>query len=78
MKSIYKDIFIFLQILLVFISVVLLTMSFFIEEFMLVTYIVLALLLFVIAINNHIGYKRKFMTPIYFIMGLLVLGMLFV
>lgn len=64
----------FIQLILLIISIILLIMMAFIPELNLVVESTLALLLFTIAYNNHTIYKRKYLTFIYILAGILVIG----
>ena len=47
--------------------------SFFEKELFIISQILIGLLMFVIAYNNHKIYKRKYMTPIYFGLGIVII-----
>lgn len=64
----------FVQIVLLMMSVLLLIMRMFIPELELVVEAVFALLLFTIAYNNHVVYKRNYLTIIYVLAGVLLIG----
>ncbi len=64
----------FVQLVLVIISIILLIMMIFIPELDLVVEATFSLLLFTIAYNNHQIYKRKYLTFIYALAGILVIG----
>lgn len=70
-----NDILIFIQIVLLFILLILGVCTIFIKELGLVTELILGLLLIVIGINNNRRYKRKFFTIIYFVVGILIIGL---
>ena len=57
-----------IELLLIFSIISLLT-----DIFMPVFYAILAMIMFVMAYNNYKIYKKKYMTPIYIIVGLFVL-----
>lgn len=64
----------FVQIVLLIISIVLLIMRIFIPQLDLAVEAVFALLLFTIAYNNQVVYKRNYLTIIYVLAGILVIG----
>ena len=64
---------VFIQIVLLIVFVDLLIMSIFLPKIYVVSQFVLSFLLFVMAYNNYNIYKRKGMTIIYIIIGLLLL-----
>ena len=57
-----------IELLLIFSIISLLT-----DIFMPVFYAILAMIMFVMAYNNYKIYKKKYMTPIYIIVGIFVL-----
>ncbi len=47
--------------------------SFFEKELFVISQILIGLLMFVIGFNNHRIYKRKYMTPIYIGLGIVII-----
>lgn len=70
-----KDIGLFIQSVLFIVLFITLMMSLFIKEFMAVSEIILGLALIVTGINNKFTYKRKYMTLIYILFGILSIGL---
>lgn len=66
-----KDIGLFIQSVLFILMFITLIMSTFINELMAVVEILLGLALIVTGINNKLTYKRKYMTVIYILFGIL-------
>lgn len=66
---------IFLQAVLAAAVVISFITSLFIGPLLIVTYSLMALILFVLSYNNYTIYKRKYMTIVYFIFGFIVLLM---
>ena len=60
---------IFLQAVLTSAAVISIITSIFIGPLSIVTNALIALILFTLCYNNYTIYKRKFLTPIYFIAG---------
>ena len=61
---------IFLQAVLTSATVISIITSIFIGPLSIVTNALIALILFTLCYNNYTIYKRKFLTPIYFLAGL--------
>lgn len=70
-----NDILIFIQCVLLPVLLILSACTLFIKEFAIVTEFILGLLLFVMGTNNYRRFKRKFFTIVYFIVGVLVIGL---
>lgn len=68
-----KDIGFKLQFILSIILVILLMTGIFVKNLDIYTFGVMSLLLFNLGYNNYKIYKRKYMTPIYIIFGIIVL-----
>ena len=66
-----KNIGLFIQAILFVLVFIALVISTFIKEFMTVVEIILGLALIVTGINNKLFYKRKYMTLIYILFGIL-------
>ena len=66
-----KSLGLFIQSVLFISLFITLTMSLFINELMFVSETILGLTLIVVGINNKLTYKRKYMTTIYIIFGIL-------
>ena len=66
-----KNIGLFIQSILFILVFITLVISTFIKEFMIVVEIILGLALIVTGINNKLFYKRKYMTLIYILFGIL-------
>ena len=64
-----KDPFLLAQVTLSFGAIFFALLTLYSKEFLLGTQTVLALLLLLMAYNNHMIYKRKFLTYIYLIVG---------
>ena len=63
---------IFLQFVLLAAVIISFLTSIFIGPLLVVTYSLMALILFVLSYNNYTIYKRKYMTLLYFICGVLL------
>lgn len=70
MKSIYKDLGVFIQIVLLIVLAILCILTVWIKELEPLLELVIGLLLIVTGINNHHRYKRKFFTVIYIVCGI--------
>lgn len=69
MKEKKEDIAIWIQMILAVITFIVAIASIFIPEFLLVTEVMIALLLFDMAYNNRLLYHYKWVTPIYIMVG---------
>ncbi len=70
MKSIYKDLGVFIQIILLVILGILCILTVYIKQLEPLLELVIGLLLIVTGINNKRIYKRKFFTVIYIVCGI--------
>jgi hypothetical protein len=64
---------IFLQAVLTAAVIISFITSLFIGPLLVVTYALMTLILFVLCYNNYTIYKKKYMTIIYFVVGILLL-----
>lgn len=70
MKEKKADIAIWIQMILAVITFGVAIASIFVPSFLLVTEVMIALLLFDMAYNNHLLYHYKWVTPIYILVGI--------
>lgn len=68
-----NDVGLLIQVILLFFVLVFAIIAFFHSVFLVIAEILLALLLFVTAYNNHKVFKRKGITYVYLITGVIVL-----
>lgn len=63
----------FIQFILLVLLIIFLIISLFIKEFTIILQYLSSLMLLIMAYNNNKFYKRKGMTPLYLIIGIIVL-----
>ena len=66
------DLGLFLQIVLTAAVIISFITSLFIGPLLVVTYALMALILFVLCYNNYVIYKRKYLTTLYFVFGIVM------
>ncbi len=67
-----KNYSLFIQLILAFVLVIMLILSIFFNNIFRFCEILSGLLLWVMALNNHYFYKRKYLTVLYIIFGIIV------
>jgi len=67
----FKDLFLTLQFIALVVSIILYIVSFFTPSVKVFAKIVLAILLIIMAYNNHTYFKRKYITIAYVIFGII-------
>lgn len=72
-SKIKNDVWLLIQVILLFFVLIFAIITFFQSIFLVVAEILLALLMFVTAYNNHKIFKRKGITYVYLITGLFML-----
>lgn len=74
MKSINKDLGVFIQAILLVILGILSILTLYIKQLVVLVELIIGLLLIVTGINNSRRYKRKFFTAIYIVCGITVIA----
>lgn len=77
-KNKREELAIFIQVILAFSTFFIAIMSIFVPSFLVVTEGMIAILLFDMAYNNHLLYHTKWVTPIYIIVGCVMMGLFIV
>ena len=62
-----------MQFIMFLLFIIFLIISIFVKGLDILLYIIMSLLLFLMSYNNYKIYKRKYMSPIYLIFGIIVL-----
>ena len=68
-----KNIMLNIQLIVAILLVIALLVGIFVKGLDLIIFSLMALLLFILSYNNYKIYKRKYMSPIYLIFGIIVL-----
>ena len=74
MKSVTKDLAVFIQAVLIIVVGILCIMTVFIKQLEPLLELIIGLLLIVTGFNNNKRYKRKFFTIIYFVAGIALIA----
>ena len=69
-----KEVGLLVQVILIEVLIIFAIISMFIKEFLDSLYVILGLIMFTMAYNNKKIFKKKYMTPIYIIVGIYVLA----
>ena len=69
-----KSIMLNLQLIVAMLLVIALLVGMFVKGLDIIVFSLMAILLFILSYNNYKIYKRKYMSPIYLIFGIIVLA----